>query len=323
MVSILPTGSATSLNHPQRGLLFQLMIFLDFMYEHLSGPIKLYDDIRAGRHMSVSFENLWMQYKPDDILYTPFRKAEPPPKPAMSPPVNSHPFREGLGRATPQAYQVIAVIGGRPFSAPSGDPYNKPNWFTDLTLLCYFVDFDGARCVATQDAFISRSFNGEIDIRNLDAYPLAYAAIDEHHIPSGMAKYLKDRGRKFIDCSEVSHKLYEGMIIGDTREEINTPVTIDFLSCYQSAPQSRPLILVPMNVYFTSRQLGGRPPGRSELHEVVTRDRRKGDWYWDHVLGLVTKARYDIVHVLSGYPSVTPTDSGCIGRLQERKYESR
>jgi hypothetical protein len=76
-------------------------------------------------------------------------------------------------------------------------------------------------CVA--DTFLFRPFDNEIEIVDLEAYPLAYAAVEGSKDRKGreeMLDFLTKRGKQFVEVSEVSHKLYEGLTYGSTREEV-------------------------------------------------------------------------------------------------------
>ncbi|KAI0132944.1 P-loop containing nucleoside triphosphate hydrolase protein [Xylariales sp. AK1849] len=297
------------------------------MDEHLAGPIKRYEEARAGKLKTIAFEDLWMLFKPGDVIFTPFRRGSPAsinPAPPPPPPPGMRPgtvgqrsggiVRQGIGRDTPQAYRIISVLGGRHFAVPLGDKAKKTNVYSQLKVLCYYIDFNGLRYDCVSDVFNFRPFENEVEITNLDAYPLAYASIDEKKGKEQMTEYLKRRGQQFVEVSEVSHKLYEGLAFGATREEINTPVIIDFALAYQNTPGLRPQFTLPTVDFFNQTMRNTR----AELFEAViqTRTGRKFDWYWRQQTGLTTRGRTELLETLDDYPSVKSTDAECISKLQ-------
>ncbi|KAF8861394.1 P-loop containing nucleoside triphosphate hydrolase protein [Acephala macrosclerotiorum] len=149
-------------------------------------------------------------------------------------------------RDVPQAYRVLSTVGGVPKAfarklkqnsknSPSivvneqgiSDSGRLKNRYVPLYVYCLYVDFDSSRYDAVAEIFVFKPYEGKIDVRDLEAYPLHYldARPNEFKIDSG---FFLDRGRKFIDMTAVSHMTYEGLTIGENQEDINSAVIVDF-----------------------------------------------------------------------------------------------
>lgn len=78
-------------------------MLLTFIDEYLAKPIKKYEQARTGKLKGIVYEDLWMLFRPGDILYTPYRDAHPTSFPARAPPP---PPSEGGPGARPMGYSV-------------------------------------------------------------------------------------------------------------------------------------------------------------------------------------------------------------------------
>lgn len=96
-----------------------------------------------------------------------------------------------------------------------------------LFLNCYYIDFTGSKldCVAT--SFTFEWFEGSVDVTSLEAYPLVYASPMDIHGDdvklkgaASITEVLQERGRRFLEVCEVSHKLHENLTIGPRIEEV-------------------------------------------------------------------------------------------------------
>ncbi|KAK6088730.1 AAA family ATPase [Seiridium cupressi] len=372
------TTTKSSKESLDNNLLEQLKFILDFMDEHLTDTIRKYEDARTGKLKSIVYEDLWMLYKPGDIIYTPLRRAAatsfppPPPPPRNQPhrpakntlpipvssaqgvlawpfvPANKHgliliyfdpinielvmsPERrrlsehsligdhtnpclkqnillQGFGRDTPQAYKIIAITGGRPFANATTVTPRKVNTYTQLKLLCYFIDSNGYRFDCMADTFTFKPFDNEISITDLEAYPIAYASLGEARGEKPMLEFLKSRGKSFIEVCEASHKLYEGLAYNyeGNKEEINTPVIVDFALAYANMPGLRPQMCLPHVDFFNQAR-----NQRSELREITLAARigKTIDWYWQHQINMIGKSRSTLIETLDAYPSVDSNQS--------------
>lgn len=147
---------------------------------------------------------------------------------------------------TPQAYRVLATSGGIPATKEKRkagrstldifdqitDSEEKPgsvalsskrDRYTPFYVDCYFVHFDGSRFSPGQNWLEFKPFEGTLKVQSLLAYPMRYR-------PSELSEALDlhDRGRQFLDLAAVDHRHYDGVTLSGDREDINSPVIIDY-----------------------------------------------------------------------------------------------
>ncbi|KAJ2988903.1 hypothetical protein NUW58_g3738 [Xylaria curta] len=228
--------------------------FVAFVDNYLSKQIQLYARLRDAKEERVAFENLWMLFDSKDTIYCPLREVSQGEVLYAAEGDNHEPVR----RHTPQAYRVIATAGGTPlekslastdklgFVNPTmteqgldlqGVQFVLPgvvlpvatmsrkirNNYNELYVYCFYVDFNGLAYGVVREVFVFKPYEGEMDIRSLQAYPIEYAT---NHT-------LLDRGKTFLQLTKVSHKRYEGLTTGPNREEINSPVIVDIKLAFE------------------------------------------------------------------------------------------
>jgi hypothetical protein len=228
-------------------------ILIKFMENYFSEQLTLKEQIKAGIEEKIDFENLWILFEVNSTIFAPYREggqvlangASPADRHTASP------------RDMPQAYRVTATMGCVPFQKSVSsktekgnaqksqslslrdmfsdtqdipDSQRTRNRYSSLFVYCFYIDFDGSRYGVVTEIFVFRPHEGKIDIRSLDAYPLQYAHPGPAKILSnrdtGNIQWLKNdeltrRGERFIDLTAVSHLSYEGMTVGERREEVN------------------------------------------------------------------------------------------------------
>ncbi|RYP23849.1 hypothetical protein DL765_000926 [Monosporascus sp. GIB2] len=238
---------------------------LDFVHNYLGPQLALFKRFREGTEKAVAFENLWMLFDTYDTIYCPMREAG-----QISIGTKRH---KAISRHTPQAYRVLATTGGTPLTstmvhrpqpklvmsfsqqpplpttqgsgaaAVGGAGYladylgpeavsqsgKARNSYTPLYVFCFYIDFNGLEFGTVCDTFEFKPYEQEISIRDLKVFPLIYAP----------PKFLVDRGKKFVDATNVAHMEYRGMTVGHSREEINSSVVVDMKLAYESDPITR------------------------------------------------------------------------------------
>ncbi|RYC63068.1 hypothetical protein CHU98_g3163 [Xylaria longipes] len=221
--------------------------FVAFLDQYLGKEIKLFNQLREGKEEYVAFEDLWMLFDSRDTIYCPLREIVQNEKLENM----DGPDHQLVRRHTPQAYRVTATNGGSPLARPPTsenetkivNPSIAPTTeyltglpilselitslppisrrirdsYAELQVYCFYIDFDGLTYGIVDEVFIFKPYEGEVDIRSLQAYPIEFAT--DHT--------LLDRGEKFLQLTRVSHKQYEGLTTGPNREEINSPVIVD------------------------------------------------------------------------------------------------
>lgn len=234
--------------------------FLDFVDEYLSQKIELFKALKAGAKERIAYEDLWMLFDTGDTIYCPsrknrtvFKKEVETESDAGSVTDDDGDFHCARRRYLPQAYRVLATMGGSLLKrtwAPKETKLKSELWspesllqlfqgrsardtvyqsqqadflpkqlmkerFSPLHVICMYIDFDGVRYGTQTDMFVFKPFDGEVSIKSLEAFPLQFAV-------SPRANYLSDRGRKFVDITSSSkHMKHSGFTVGENKEEVS------------------------------------------------------------------------------------------------------
>lgn len=219
-------------------------ILLQFVEKYLSKAINLLAAMRAGKVDKIPFEHLWMLFGTGDTLYCPHREG------GLILQNEEEERHITKRRDVPQGYQVLSTVGGCPqrkaiarrpkpmFDGRSsirsfrkqflglqrGDAFNErmKHRYLPLYVYCFYIDFDGSKYGTVTEIFVFKPYEGEVDVRSLEVYPVSYldARKSENNKEVG-SDFLLKRGRKFIDMTTVSHMTYEGLTVGESREEVN------------------------------------------------------------------------------------------------------
>lgn len=222
-------------------------LILQFMDLYLARDLRIYEDMRQARTTNVSFENLWMLFGLDEIIYCPLKHGGQEIENMLGPET-----LRTRRHFTPQAYRVLGSIGGLPLSsgrdhsgpkgssslssalpvntmsnAHSATPSGAGHYmgirerFGPLYVYCFYIDYDGKHYGAARDVFVFKPFEDEVDITRLEAYPVRF--LGQTPETSSNTRHVKDliaRGRKFVDLTVASHMNYEGWTASDYREEV-------------------------------------------------------------------------------------------------------
>ncbi|KAK8080257.1 atpase aaa+ type core protein [Apiospora hydei] len=334
-------GAATEPLSLEDDLLPQLRYLLAFMEEHLGEQLQRYEDAQTGKFRTIRFQDLWMLYKPGNLIYTPSRRKVEVFNREIPRSVITKRHELGgawvganvqqeiesdddgdekkpviVGTGTPQAYRIAAVMGGLPIEGPKKTSSRALELYHPLRVVRYYLDFNGMRY--------------DCEILSLPAYPLAYAPDPEKPLgagPSGpgataMLKFLSRRGRSFVQVSEASHRLYEGLTVGQTKEKINTPVVIDLKLAYTTFPGLQPQASLPdadgyLNVDTKDRQIHVEITGNFRSGSNHFKAVRSFDWYQRHQQKLTEKATVDLNDNLGSYPSVSLDTPDAIEKIMD------
>lgn len=129
-------------------------------------------------------------------------------------------------------------------------PMKMKRKYSPLYVYCFYIDFDGSKYGTVTEIFVFKPHDGDVDIRSLEAYPYHFMTTPamglkppEHQGEGNKKDKLLERGRKFIDLTTVSHMSYEGLTIGESREEVCLVAPESFLwihtnCCNRSAVRS-------------------------------------------------------------------------------------
>lgn len=232
-----------------QGALEHFRILAGFMDKYMSSSIELFDDLRAGKQSRVSFENLWMLFGTNETIYSPKQRGS---KTWVRSAVDDDQMANPVGDL-PQAYRIAATFGGAPLmkksetgmwdavfevpktSSPAADGQGDAalqfelanSTFVDLgikesyssfNILCYRLDFDGHEFGTIPGTFIIKPFDGQVDINSLEVYPLHMRKAQKN----GLSEDLTERGRQFISMLDFAHRRYEGLTLGQKRDEVSS-----------------------------------------------------------------------------------------------------
>jgi len=227
----------------------QFQTFLAFVDEYFDEQIKLYKRLRKGTAQYIAFEHLWMLFDCNDTIYCPVRdvgvqqiyrtvegyghtttRKYTPQAYRVVATSGGMPYARFLA----PTFRGMGTDGTA--TVPFGNSFTEDdakaevkeaiadiltqttqisrrirNNYTEFHLYCFYVGFNGIQYGIVRDVFVFKPYEGEMEIRNLEAYPVAYVLHDQLH----------ERGRKFLDATKVSHLQYEGLTVGPNREEVS------------------------------------------------------------------------------------------------------
>lgn len=265
------TDKVESFESPSALPHFRLLI--EFIDHYLGEKTELFERLQVGRGKKVAYEDLWMLFDTGDTIYCPLQEGGVK---IFSVSGDDDEFHTTRRRYVPQAYRVVATVGGVPLRetlAPRNPAslndnisedalirlftnrssmragfeiqpmtLNMPQAqrmkerYTALHVICMYVDFNGFRYGTDTEIFVFKPFDGEMDIKNLAAFPLQYLSTELGKPSSGFNNgqsldteraqmkspdSLLERGRKFIDVTAASqHMSHTGLTVGESKEEV-------------------------------------------------------------------------------------------------------
>ncbi|KAL1878292.1 hypothetical protein Daus18300_002210 [Diaporthe australafricana] len=179
----------------------------------LSNLVQDWRRIQAGTIENLPFLHLWHFFKPGQEILANDGKL--------------------------QAYRVLQVTGGRKLMnwGTNTDEVNKKVTqkakISNLRIDCFHLDFDGQEFGPIPVTIDIKPYEGSKAIRQLAAYPLTLAT--DPHLPWK----LTERGKKFEQMVEASHRKYNGLSLRgkepfDNVEEIDGDVMVDFKLAYRA-----------------------------------------------------------------------------------------
>ncbi|KAH6962419.1 hypothetical protein BKA56DRAFT_498091 [Ilyonectria sp. MPI-CAGE-AT-0026] len=255
-------------------------MLLEFVEKYIYKKVTLFNRLKQGLEDKIAFEDLWMLFDTGDAIYSPYVEGGVVLK-------NGDESHTTKTRYVPQVFRVSGTVGGLPLrwtlapkqSDPDDDIFDNtlfPKWsmkelphatlrerqisflsaqrnknkFAPLHVVCLNIDFDGVKYGPVQEIFTFKPYDGLVDIRSLEAYPMQYLKTQPSQFPGGDEQpenvSLLQRGRNFIDATVVSHLSHEGLSVGKSRHEINSAVVVDIkLSCQeysQEFPDHEPIV---------------------------------------------------------------------------------
>lgn len=201
----------------------QLRCLVDFMDSDMQDIFEVKRQVANQTLKEVAFEHLWLLYAPGDLVYT-----------------NETPEET----STYQAYRVLHVTGGRPILDTLNNcrfnSINDRDWedeseteekardtirgsssiTTPLIIDCFSIDFDGNRLGPKSRRFVVPTYTGKRKVDVLEIYPSF--SLPQHE---KRRQELIERGRKFTQLANGTHKKYSGMTLRETRELLEAGIS--------------------------------------------------------------------------------------------------
>lgn len=183
--------------------LLQLDCLLEFFDDNIQPRL---DDIASNDDHQSTFDDLWLLFKPGDIV---------------------------LEQGEKQAYRLIQVTtpehkATSPWARwvrnnrSSADAENESDG-DPFRLDCVFLDFDGIQFGPVSKSFRIPRYNGKKSVKSLPVYSVRFSTT------SDIRQQLIARGRVLLDVASPTYRsmYYTGLAL-DSKEEIDSQVVIDF-----------------------------------------------------------------------------------------------
>ncbi|KAF4545365.1 AAA family ATPase [Lasiodiplodia theobromae] len=238
-------GAALEVSHAMAEHLDAMLRFTDVELKQYRA---IFRRLRSREAETVDFKDLWFLFAPGDKIYH---------------------------SETKQAYQVLAVSGGRSLltknledleSDEPAFPWSSPTAETEITspfvIDCIYLDFNGEELGPANHQVTIMPYTGSQAISSLEFLPLEYArtvidTVENTELP--VEDYLVKRGKRYLDLldsQEVPHREYIGFSVGENREQIDSRVIIDLSLYWEKNIEKRPV-------------LGLRRPEEADVREVA------------------------------------------------------
>lgn len=125
-----------------------------------------------------------------------------------------------------QIHRVLQVTGGRKRLHRSRKKKFHSNTISDLVIDCFHLEFDGTDFNPVASVLRIKPYIGSRTVTSLPVYPLTLAKpIITGHSVESIADLLMNRGRKYEELSNPSHRRYKGLSVCegsfDTTEEVS------------------------------------------------------------------------------------------------------
>lgn len=194
----------------------QLRCLVDFMDTDMQDIFDVKDKVAKRTLKEVAFEHLWLLYRPGDVVYT--RKSP-----------------EEIG--TYQAHRVLHVTGGRTIldivNASGFNEIDDRSWeeesdgeekardairaspsnVTPFIIDCFSVDFDGNHLGPKSRRFVIPTYTGKREVDTLEVFPSFC-----HPQHAMVHRAMVERGRRFTQLANGTHKRYAGTTLRESRE---------------------------------------------------------------------------------------------------------
>jgi hypothetical protein len=230
--------------------------FVAFLDKYVGEQLRMFDEYQNGIRPKICFADLWMLFPIDALKHF---KPGSGSKIAYIEGSTYRPSKwvwEFRNQETPQLTRTLAISGGIPTATDddstngfafntavsfiTGRPRNilsatskrARDSFSELVLECYYIAFDGTKFTPILTAHRIRPFDGDVEIRDMEVFPLQYC---DGTTSRPDLEFYKARGARYAALAAVSHKDFKGVTLGDEKEEVR-PLLSSFNteSCLQA-----------------------------------------------------------------------------------------
>ena len=194
----------------------QLRCLVEFMDTDMQDIFDVKRKVTNKALQEVAFEELWLLYKPGDLVYT---------------------WKSPDDISTYQAHRVLHVTGGRTILDTANESRfdavrdrsweedsdteekardlirSSPSNATPFIIDCFSIDFDGIRMGPKSKRFVIPSFIGKRKVDSLEVCP-SFSPPQPRKVHQAMI----DRGRHFTHLADGTHKRYSGTTLRESKE---------------------------------------------------------------------------------------------------------
>ncbi|KAL8726302.1 MAG: hypothetical protein Q9166_006804 [cf. Caloplaca sp. 2 TL-2023] len=212
-----------------------LRILTKFMREDMKEIFDKHKLLRSSKAEKISFQDLWHLFMAGDLIVADSELSggkdlelyQVSILPAADFFSSRRPVKEISTRTEGSHHLVESVYKEEAISAMSV-----------FTIDVFYFDFDGQKFGPVERHMHLVSYEGEKNIVDLSMYPLRF-----HKDADQIKTMMLSRGMKFRELSaanEYPHREYNGLSVGEPREQIDSQVIIDFALAYQKHPNNAP-----------------------------------------------------------------------------------
>lgn len=214
-------NTATALQHVRK--------YVEFVDQHI---LPLWDRAQGTTKRKVAFLDLWMSFKLGEILYRPPNTDSPKGRDKSSQQVN---------KAHQSAWRFYSIVM-ESYADDKPDDF-KAKKGRELSIYCYYIDYDGISYLPVQKKFTIKDYDGEKDITELPIYPLRFAKDTKK-----LMETFRKQGERFQFVKTEKYLFYDGWTLTQgptgssdeskelTSEHIDSNVVLDFLEGYKAEP---------------------------------------------------------------------------------------
>lgn len=225
--------------------LSHLQCYRNFVHSDLSDRLELREQSANGTLAKVTFSNLWLIFRPGDVIFTSQDGYEQASQ--VYHVTGGQHLRRRIGSEEyEQVQRDMALRHRHRYDCDSSDEEDDAqeatltigSW-TPFTIDTFVMGFDGSKIGPLGERQVIRHFEGEKNILDLDVYPIRF-----HSEREKLLQKMIQRGKKLLQHK--GHKSYQGQARemfsspGIARPSIQSDVFIDHTTYYRNYSIRKP-----------------------------------------------------------------------------------